>query len=41
MKSKDANSANNNFKQYSEQQAADDSDSSHLKSKNESLQKED
>lgn len=40
MKSKDANSANNNFKQYSEQQAADDSDSSSLKSKNESLQKE-
>lgn len=40
MRSKDANSANNNFKQYSEQQAANDSDSSSLKSKNESLQKE-
>lgn len=40
MKSNEVQNANDNFKQYSEQQAADDSDSSSLKSKNESLQKE-
>ncbi len=40
MKSNEVQNANDNFKQYSEQQAADASDSSSLKSKNESLQKE-
>ena len=40
MKSNEAQNANDSFKQYSEQQAADASDSSSLKSKNESLQKE-
>ena len=40
MKSNGAQNANDSFKQYSEQQAADASDSSSLKSKNESLQKE-
>lgn len=40
MKSNEVNSANDNFKKYSEQQAAEDSDSSSLKSKNEALQKE-
>ena len=40
MKSNEANSANDNFKKYSEQQAAEDSDSSSLKSKNEALQKQ-
>lgn len=40
MKSSELQNANDNFKQYSEQQAADDSDSASLKSKNESLKKE-